>query len=1605
MRFSAAARMLVVAALLGSVVAGVAPAARAAGAAVSPVPSPVVRAGGEAWALAKARSSGHPVAVSADETATGTVTANPDGTLTLTQATAPVRQWSGGKWKNLDATLSRAADGKVSPAVTASGLTLSGGGTGPIATLQAVGKQLSLSFPVPLPAPSLSGSTAVYADVLPGVDLRVTADEQGAVSIVLVVHDAAAAASPQLRQLALAVQAPGLTLAVGKAGDITAANAGGQVVFAAPTPFMWDSAPAPAATPAATDPQDGTQVDARTGMPLASSASGPGIGAQTAPVGAAVQGGAIVLTPDQQMMSSAATVFPVYIDPTFNPPFQGSSRNAWTTVNNGFPNQSYWKTSGSLQVGYNGWDAPFFTARSFVNMPVPNKIYGATVISAQLNMTENWSPSCTATPVQAWLTGAIGSGTTWNSQPSWSSTGAEDSQTVAHGYNSSCPRAGVGFNVQHAIQTAANNSWTQTTFGLRAGDESDAYGWKQFDTTATLAVTYDHAPATPTGLSTSPPTACGASSPTIVGDGDVKLSVPVTDPDGGMLGVTLQMWKTSTGAAFTGTPTDPQKFFGPSGNPPLVFTAHKADLEAASGGAVTEFSWKAQVTDYYKTSGWSVTCNFKFDPTRPGAPVVTVPVSATIGQQASITVAPPQSGTIPTSYVYQLNADPPGTVNADASGNATIKVVPTRFTNRVTVTGLSPAGNYGEQAVSDAFDASPGTPAADADLTGDGAADLVTVGGSGSGGQLAAGLWLAAGRGDGQVVTQASDFGANGNGTSNDYSPADFAGAQAITGHFSGTQFQDVLVYYPAGVPCPIGICTGVETWTAGLANVLFGTGDGSANDGTSGSEVSFGAGFFADSLGNNPQQLANAGDTQGTGHLYPDLIGITGGSLTFYPNSNGVGLYPTADTLTVSTPSGGTDWQNWQIATAQVASGTAMYLWDQDTGALYLWTGLHYDDTTTAFTYTQYVIADGTSATWNTGAALTLHAADINGDGTADLWAVNASGVVTAYLATLGAGTGTLAAQPAQTLLAATHAWPLNVGSDGVPVSDATAVTTVPDTTGSPALPLTGSGNPLWNTSDDAVSPDVELNGTTGALAAASAAVNPNSGGFTVSAWANPDALGGTVLSQDMSNTASFRLSSTTSGGWQFCLAESNVASPVWDCAAGGAALVGQWAQLTATYDPSTTVVNLFQGTVNIGHTAHAALSGISNGAFQVGDYKNGTARTGYFAGQVSQVQTWNRVMAPTEISSPAGYYHPLPATRIFDSRPAGGSRGIGPVSTTGVQVLNTGGIPATGVTAVAMNVTVLDETADGIMDIYPHQAPMPSFSDINYTAGKILANFKIVAPGPDGQVAFTNLGSGSMDVLVDISGYFTASPAGASTFTPLTPTRILNTISGQGAPKAQVAAGSAIAVQAGGANGIPPGITAVAIDAEAPGAAATGTLVYYADGTTRPAGVGGLQYHADGTYALTAIVPVAANGKIDIYTTATTDIVADVEGYFTAGPSGEKFHAIGGTRIIDSRQHGGPLANGGTLPASAGTTVAAQDPALVANYVAIGGGAGGWLDAYAHGTTRGTGSIVDYQPAQVIDSLAISPSTAGTVDVYNSGGGGTTQVVIDCSGYFAAG
>lgn len=288
------------------------------------------------------------------------------------------------------------------------------------------------------------------------------------------------------------------------------------------------------------------------------------------------------------------------------------------------------------------------------------------------------------------------------------------------------------------------------------------------------------------------------------------------------------------------------------------------------------------------------------------------------------------------------------------------------------------------------------TAAADRDLNGDGIPDLLTVGGTSG---LASGLWQATGvmgddsaTGTGRVNTPALNIGANGNNIFSDNVPSDFDGAQVITGTFTGRGVQDVLAYYPSGN-------------SAGGAVILKGTGDGSVlQSHLDENAAPINPGTFTDNNGDNPLQLANAYNASGHTYLYPDLIGISGDAangyyLDYYPNFNGTGGYGYVAQLNTATPTGGHDWNTWTIASTQLSSGTAMFLWNQSTGQLHLWEGVTFTDNgdfTGTLAYTQYQI----STNWNRDTTLsTLEAADINGDGVPDLWAVTPAGAVTAYL------------------------------------------------------------------------------------------------------------------------------------------------------------------------------------------------------------------------------------------------------------------------------------------------------------------------------------------------------------------------------------------------------------------------------------------------------------------------------------------------------------------------------------------------------------------------------------------------------------------------------
>jgi hypothetical protein len=86
----------------------------------------------------------------------------------------------------------------------------------------------------------ITGDTAVYRDVLPDVDLKVTAQALG-FSEVLVVRSRTATRNPRLASLTFGLATKGVDVAAESTGGLAARDAKGAAVFTAPAPLMWDS--------------------------------------------------------------------------------------------------------------------------------------------------------------------------------------------------------------------------------------------------------------------------------------------------------------------------------------------------------------------------------------------------------------------------------------------------------------------------------------------------------------------------------------------------------------------------------------------------------------------------------------------------------------------------------------------------------------------------------------------------------------------------------------------------------------------------------------------------------------------------------------------------------------------------------------------------------------------------------------------------------------------------------------------------------------------------------------------------------------------------------------------------------------------------------------------------------------------------------------------------------------------------------------------------------------------------------------------------------------------------------------------------------------------
>lgn len=118
---------------------------------------------------------------------------------------------------------------------------------------------------------------------------------------------------------------------------------------------------------------------------------------------------------------------------------------------------------------------------------------------------------------------------------------------------------------------------------------------------------------------------------------------------------------------------------------------------------------------------------------------------------------------------------------------------------------------------------------------------------------------------------------------------------------------------------------------------------------------------------------------------------------------------------------------------------------------------------------------------------------------------------------------------------------------------------------------------------------------------------------------------------------------------------------------------------------------------------------------------------------------------------------YVPLVPARILDTRVGtGGHLGQRPAgSTVEVQVTGRGGVPASGVSAVVLNATVVGAGGPGYLTLFPAGTARPLVSDLNYATGEIRPNLVVVKVGAGGKVALFT--PAATHVVFDVAGYFT--------------------------------------------------------------------------------------------------------------------------------------------------------------------------------------------------------------------------------------------------------
>lgn len=245
-------------------------------------------------------------------------------------------------------------------------------------------------------------------------------------------------------------------------------------------------------------------------------------------------------------------------------------------------------------------------------------------------------------------------------------------------------------------------------------------------------------------------------------------------------------------------------------------------------------------------------------------------------------------------------------------------------------------------------------------------------------------------------------------------------------------------------------------------------------------------------------------------------------------------------------------------------------------------------------------------------------------------------------------------------------------------------------------------------------------------------------------------------------------------------------------------------------------------------------------------------------------------------------GTFRAIAPTRLLDTRHNTGS--AGPVSAHGtVHLQVTGSVVPSGASAVVVNVTVTAPATAGNITVYPDLTTEPTASNLNFVSRQTIPNLVEVGIGSDGKIALTNNSPGTVQLIVDVSGYYVGGgvPTATGTYIPVTPTRMLDTRHDTGATGPVEPNSSVHLLLTGGL--VPARTTAVVLNVTVTAPTSAGYVTAYPDLTAEPRS-SNLNFVPGLTIPNLVVVGLGSDGRVTLTnnSTGTVQMIADVAGYY---------------------------------------------------------------------------------------------------------------------------